>query len=58
MNAVKKHWGNMPLQTLMARLNEKTGNKVLRIDDDVIPEALPGKVEASDPPGLYYEISF
>lgn len=51
--AVKRKWGNIPLQALMDRLNEKTGNKVLRIDEEV-PEALKDAVPPSE---LYYEIT-
>ena len=33
--ALKKRWGNMPLQELLAALDSKTSGKVVRIDTDL-----------------------
>lgn len=33
--AVKKRWNQMPLNELMTRLNELTGERVVRIDEDI-----------------------
>ena len=54
--AVKKGWGNMPLDELERRLNEITNDGVLRIDKGV-PPALAGRVEQDPSKTLYYEVA-
>ena len=51
--AVKKRWNAMPLNSLMKRLNEKTHEGVVRIDEDV-PTTLK-KTVASD--RLFHEVT-
>jgi hypothetical protein len=52
--AVKKRWGQMPLEQLESRLNDKTGGRVLRVDKP-IPQPLATSV--TDGGGqLYYEV--
>jgi beta-lactamase superfamily II metal-dependent hydrolase len=69
--AVKKHWGLMPLPELVARIEEKTHGRVLRIDDKVksgadLDALKPDTVSAADwkqftervrVSDLYYEIT-
>jgi hypothetical protein len=45
--AVKKRWGKMPFDPLLHRLNEKTGHRVLRIDDPY-PKPRPAGMSAAD----------
>jgi hypothetical protein len=54
--AVKKGWGEMPLDTLERRLNEVTKGRVLRIDKE-IPAALTGRVVQDESQKLYYEVT-
>jgi hypothetical protein len=51
--ALKKRWGAMPLPDLEKRLNEVTGNRVLRIDQPA-PAELKGQVQEDD---LFFEIT-
>ena len=61
--AVKKRWGKMPLPDLVLRLREKTGGRVLRVDDKVTSaeelgaewKGFAGEVTVTD---LYFELSF
>ena len=50
--ALKKRWGNMPLDAIVETLGQKTGGCVLRVDQPV-PPALAGVVTDK---GLYYEL--
>ena len=50
--AVKKRWGKMPLEELEAALKDKTGGKVVRIDQDPA-STIPG-VEVNP---LYFDIA-
>ena len=54
--AVKKRWGNMPLEQLEKRLNDITKGCVLRIDKSV-PRPLTSVVEQDKDKKLYYELS-
>jgi hypothetical protein len=69
--ALKKRWGGMPFPALLNRLMDKTGGRVLRIDDETTPSQRPApegtpapvwtrfqqNVKRS-PDGLYYEVTF
>ena len=50
--ALKKRWGQMPLNQLMERLNEITEQSVIRIDEDV-PDHLTNHIESDK---LFYEV--
>jgi hypothetical protein len=50
--AVKKRWGKMPLEELEAALKDKTGGKVVRIDQD--PDSTIPGVEVNP---LYFDIA-
>jgi beta-lactamase superfamily II metal-dependent hydrolase len=52
--AVKKRWGKMPLPSLITRLNEKTTQRVVRIDEEV-PASLKSQADSTK---LYHEITF
>jgi beta-lactamase superfamily II metal-dependent hydrolase len=54
--ALKKGWGQMPLEELEQRLNAVTKNRVLRIDKEVPPE-LAGTVAQDASKKLYYEVT-
>jgi hypothetical protein len=45
--AVKKRWGKMPFEPLLARLDSKTGHRVLRVDDP-FPKPRPQAMSAED----------
>jgi metallo-beta-lactamase superfamily protein len=51
--AKKVKWGELPLEDLITRLNEKTDRRLVR-SDEAVPDALKGKVSDKNP--LYYEI--
>ena len=53
--AKKVNWDEFPWPDLVGRLEEKTGQRVIRSDKPV-PKALAGAVSAKDP--LFYEIEF
>jgi hypothetical protein len=36
--AVKKRWGNMPLPGLIDALKERSGGRVVRIDENYVPD--------------------
>jgi beta-lactamase superfamily II metal-dependent hydrolase len=54
--ALKKGWGQIPLEELEQRLNVLTKDRVLRIDKEV-PPALTGLVGQDDSKTLYYEVT-
>ncbi len=59
--AKKKRWGKMPFAPLMARLEEKTGGRILRSDED-LDTSQPGWRRSSaqvtvGPGGLYFDIA-
>ena len=45
--AVKKRWGKMPFDPLLKRLDEKTGNRVMRVDDP-FPKPQPSGMSVAD----------
>jgi hypothetical protein len=54
--AVKKRWGKMPLDELVAALDKQAKGVVLRTDDKAIPSSQEKVVEGPD--RLFYEITF
>ena len=53
--AVKKHWGKMPLDELVAALGKQAKGAVLRVDQPM-PSDLHGENVVEDP--LFYEVTF
>jgi hypothetical protein len=51
--AVTKHWGNMPLTKLLKALNEKTKNRVIRIDEKLPPSLAKDAIETK----LFFELT-
>jgi hypothetical protein len=54
--AVKKRWGKMPLDELVAALKQQAKGVVLRVDDVAMPQSRENVVE--DAGKLFYEVTF
>jgi hypothetical protein len=56
--AVKKRWGKMPLDELVAALAKQAKGVVLRVDDKAMPDTREKVVEDGSPDRLFYEVTF
>src|SRR5262249_10328039 len=54
--AVKKRWGKMPLEELVAALKKQAKGVVLQVDDKAMPASHENVAE--DPGKLFYEVTF